>query len=85
MNAIQVGDSVKLLGLPDWLIHDLPKSEQVEMRSFVGQCAVIEDVDANGYFWLGFGTTTIEADGTSRYSGHSFCVPETFIKLADKI
>jgi hypothetical protein len=76
---IRVGDRVKLLDLPDWLIHDLPESEQVEMRAFIGQCAVVSEIDAYGYFWLGFGCT-VEVGDVAYYSGHSFCVPREFIE-----
>jgi hypothetical protein len=79
---IQVGDRVRLLGLPDWLLHDLPEREQVEMRAFVGQCAVISKVDAYGYFWIGFGNTVEIAD-IADYSGHSFCVPREFLAIED--
>lgn len=76
---IRVGDRVRLLGLPDWLTHDLPASEQEEMRSFIGQTGVVGEVDSHGYFWLGFGSTTEEGD-SARYSGHSFGVPREFIE-----
>jgi hypothetical protein len=77
---IRVGDCVKLLGLPDWLIHDLPPSEQVEMRQFVGQTGVVSQIDEYGYFWLGFGSTH-EAGESAYYSGHSFGVPREFLQL----
>ncbi|WP_407154536.1 hypothetical protein [Bradyrhizobium sp. STM 3557] len=78
-NDIQVGDRVRLLGLPDWLVHDLPASEQTEMRSFVGQSCEVSEIDAYGYYWLGFGTTVDDTD-VAYYSGHSFCVPREFIE-----
>lgn len=77
--SIRVGDHVRLLGLPDWLTHDLPASEQEEMRAFIGKSAVVREVDSYGYFWLGFGSTTEHGD-TSYYSGHSFGVPREFIE-----
>lgn len=76
---IRVGDRVKLLGLPAWLTHDLPESEQVEMRAFVGQSAVVSEIDSHGYFWLGFGSTT-DMDDAGHYSGHLFGVPRDFIE-----
>ena len=76
---IRVGNRVKLLGLPDWLTHDLPASEQKEMRAFVGQSAVVCEVDPNGYFWLGFGSM-VEVGDSAHYSGHSFGVPREFIE-----
>jgi len=78
---IREGDRVTLLGLPEWLTHDLPASEQEEMRAFVGQSAVVCEVDSHGYFWLGFGSTT-EAGDSAHYSGHSFGVPRQFIEPA---
>lgn len=79
--AIHVGDHVRLLGLPDWLIHDLPSSEQEEMRAFIGQSAIICEIDSHGNFWLGFGSTIQEGD-SAYYSGHSFGVPREFLELA---
>ncbi len=76
---IRVGDRVRLMGLPDWLTNDLPESEQEELHTFVGQCAVVSDIDSHGYFWLGFGSTT-QVDDSAHYSGHSFCVPREFIE-----
>lgn len=80
MQDVRVGDSVKLLGLPDWLIHDLPQSEQAEMLNFVGKSAVVSQIDEHGYCWLGFGATT-EAGDSAQYSGHSFCVPPDFLQV----
>lgn len=77
--AYKEGDSVKLLGLPDWLLHDLPKDEQSEIVAFVGQTATVTEVDAHGYVWLGFGSTTGSGE-QANYSGHSFCVPSNFIQ-----
>jgi hypothetical protein len=76
---IQVGNRVRLLGLPDWLTHDLPGNEQAEMRAFVGRSATVSEIDSHGYFWLGFGSTTDVGD-FARYSGHCFCVPGEFIE-----
>ncbi|MBB3193551.1 hypothetical protein [Roseateles terrae] len=79
MTDIRVGDRVRLLGLPDWLIHDLPVTEQQEMLSFVGHCAVVTEVDCHQNFWLGFGTLA-ETGSDAFYSGHSFGVPHEFIE-----
>ena len=76
---IRVGTRVRLLGLPDWLTHDLPESEQDEMRGFIGQAAIVSEIDAHGYYWIGFGGTTDAEDGAS-YSGHSFGVPVEFLE-----
>jgi len=78
---IRKGARVRLLGLPEWLTHDLPVDEQQEMRAFVGRCAVVSEVDSHGYFWLGFGST-VEGESSAHYSGHSFAVPREFIEPA---
>lgn len=78
---IRKGDRVRLLGLPDWLTHDLPADEQEELRAFVGSYAVVSEVDSHGYFWLGFGSVT-EVENSANYSGHSFAVPREFIEPA---
>jgi phosphoribosylglycinamide formyltransferase-1 len=67
MADIKAGDTVQLLGLPDWLIHDLPVEEQEEMKSFVGGITKITEIDTYGYFWVSF-------------PGHCFCVLREFIK-----
>ena len=72
---LKPGSKVRLIQIPDWLIHDLPKSEQEEMLSFIGQVGVVQDIDAYGYFWLGFGQVAEAADSSS-FSGHSFAVPQ---------
>ena len=74
-NELKAGAKVRLIQIPDWLIHDLPKSEQEEMLSFIGQVGVVQDIDAYGYFWLGFGLIAGAADSSS-FSGHSFAVPQ---------
>jgi len=77
--SIQVGDRVRLLGLPDWLTHDLPTSERAEMLAFVGQTAVVTEIDRYGYIWMGFGNTEQFGD-TAHYQGHSFGVPADFVE-----
>lgn len=80
-NSIQVGSTVQLLSVPDWLIHDLPSEEQQSIRNFVGQYATVESIDAYGYLWIGFGSTQSN-DETATYSGHSFGVPVACLSLA---
>jgi hypothetical protein len=80
---ILIGNRVRLVSLPEWLVHDLPASEQVEMRSCIGQIAVVREIDNYGYLWIGFGVTTEHDDG-ARYSGHSFGVPRECVELVQK-
>lgn len=69
-----VGQKVTLVKVPDWLLNDLPKDEQNEIRAFVGSVTTITEIDKFGYLWVGFGVTKEDEDETARYSGHSFCV-----------
>lgn len=80
LNYIQVGSTVQLLSLPDWLIHDLPMDEQSEMLTFIGKQAIVEQIDSYGYVWIGFGNTQDIGD-ESHYCGHSFGVPASCLQL----
>jgi hypothetical protein len=79
---IAVGDKVQLLDLPNWLIHDLPETEQAELRAFVGRIGLVEKIDSHGYYWLGFGNTQV-VDGYGSYTGHSFCVSKDCLSLVN--
>lgn len=68
-----VGDTVRLISVPQWLIHDLPLPEQWEIVDCIGQTAVITELDAQGNYWIGFGKLLRDEDGTA-YCGHSLCV-----------
>jgi len=82
-SSIRVGDRVRLLDMPDWLLRDLPEDEQIEMRSFVGKCSEVEEIDNHGYYWVGFGSLVI-LDGTSYYTGHSFCIQVEYLQLVSR-
>jgi hypothetical protein len=80
-HEIMAGALVRLLGLPEWLIHNLPECEKEEMMAFVGRTAIVTEIDSHGYYWIGFGSTADADDQSSRYSGHSFGVPRNFIEV----
>ena len=77
-----IGARVRLLGMPHWLIHDLPEEEQEDMRSFVGKTTAIEGIDAWGHYWVGFGFFTALDDAVG-YTGHDFAITADFLELAD--
>lgn len=79
--SIKVGDRVRLIGIPDWLVHDLPEDEKKEIYSYLGRTAMITDIDQHGYYWLGFGGT-VDVGDTGFYSGHSFCVSDEYLNVA---
>lgn len=76
---LKIGDHVRLVGIPSWLIHDLPETEQLEMIRYIGRTAVIENIDRDNYYWIGFGIT-IEQGETGYYQGHSFCVSDEYLE-----
>ena len=76
----KVGDRVKILAMPDWLIHDLPEDEQAEMKHFVGLVTESTAIKPDGYLWLEFGEI-LEVGDTAYCSGHSFCVNAESIEL----
>lgn len=80
---ICVGDSVILTAVPDWLIGDLPKHEQLEILACIGKEFVVQEIDSHGYYWVGFGATA-DIEEYSQFSGHSFCVPVECIELSSK-
>ena len=80
--TFKVGDLVRLKSVSRTLIHDLPLDEQREILSFVGQTTQIEEIDDNGFIWVGFGRTE-EGDDSARYSGHSFSVTSECLELAE--
>ncbi|MBK6651848.1 MAG: hypothetical protein IPG42_20420 [Betaproteobacteria bacterium] len=47
----KAGDAVRLLGLPSWLLHDLPEDEQAELLACVGKVMQVQEIDSYGYSW----------------------------------
>lgn len=76
------GNKVKLLRLPDWLLHDLPIEEQIELRQALGQILKITDVDNHGYIWLDISIRQ-ESGSDAMCSGHSFCVTDDCVEHTD--
>lgn len=70
----KVGDLVLLIGIPDWLINDLPELEQLEILGCIGSTAFIKKIDEHGYFWVEF-RATVGGNEFARHSDHAFAVP----------
>ncbi|MDR3017941.1 MAG: hypothetical protein LBV56_21155 [Delftia acidovorans] len=77
---INIGNRVRLLSVPAWLLKDLPSDEQLEILSYIGRIACVERIDAHGYIWLGFGSA-VQFEDYGEYVGHSFCVPPESVEL----
>ncbi|MFA7585629.1 MAG: hypothetical protein WCY11_05445 [Novosphingobium sp.] len=50
---IKVGVEAKILTIPEWLTHDLPSEEVVELKTADGQLMKVLEVDEYGYVWFG--------------------------------
>ncbi|NHZ33152.1 hypothetical protein [Massilia rubra] len=70
----KVGDLVRLIGIPDWLIDDLQESEQLDVLGCIGNTAFIEKIDEHGCFWVEFGKTA-GGDESARHSCRAFAIP----------
>ena len=49
---IAVGDRVRILSIPHWLIHDLPVADQTRLTSYEGQVVTVLEFDQFGYVWF---------------------------------
>ncbi|MNL59828.1 hypothetical protein D3C87_1835860 [compost metagenome] len=49
---MKAGDSVCILRIPDWLIHDLTPEDQERMHQQVGRVVRILQLQPHGYLWL---------------------------------
>lgn len=49
---MKVGDKVRVLAIPDWLVNELPQEDVDNLRSQIGVVHVIEEVQPDGYLWL---------------------------------
>lgn len=77
-NVLKEGDNVKILHIPDWLIHDLEEDAQKAIKSCKGQIMTIYEVDDYGYMWVE--KPTLETEDT--YESHSFSMePKYLLKV----
>ena len=75
-----MGDVVRVLSIPDWLVADLPDLERAGILACVGKEMVVNAVDRSGGVWLGFGQTQ---DAT--YKGRSFLIEADRIELVTPV
>jgi hypothetical protein len=50
-NKVSVGDKIKFVEIPEWLVHDMPENEALAIRKCVGTEMLVYEVDAYGYLW----------------------------------
>jgi hypothetical protein len=52
MNGVAVGSMVRVLHIPAWLIHDLPKDDQERVLATIGTTMTVTEIEEK-YFWVG--------------------------------
>ena len=62
MKSIGAGDLVRVLVIPEWLLRDLPETDQEHLKAQQGLVVQVLKAFPNGYLWLAF------ADGTEGFS-----------------
>ena len=76
-NLVREGEPVRILEIPDWLVHDLPEHEAAAVRACAGTEMVVNEIDSHGYFWV----RAITVESESEYSAQSFVMePKNVLK-----
>jgi hypothetical protein len=55
---ILAGDRVRVINIPDWLLHDLPEKDQERLNNHKGTIVTVLKLMSHGYFWLSFSDDT---------------------------
>jgi hypothetical protein len=77
-NPVRLGDTVRIIEIPEWLIHDLPKEEALAITACIGSKMVVNEIDNNGFFWV----TIIDSDTKDEYQAQSFAMePRNVLKI----
>lgn len=49
---VEVGTYVRVLSIPDWIFHQLPKDDGERLKTFVGQTFKVYEIDKWGGVWI---------------------------------
>lgn len=49
---MKAGDRVRVVTIPDWLVHDLPEEEVENLRAQMGMIHEVHEIQSGGYLWL---------------------------------
>lgn len=49
---VKLGDKVRLLGVPAWLLKKLPGNEVKNLQSMVGKILIVDEIDEYGGVWV---------------------------------
>ena len=67
-NLIKEGDAVKILNIPESIIHDLDEESKHTVKKCEGSVMVINEIDDYGYAWVEKVTSKTEEE----YKSNSF-------------
>ena len=59
ISALEIGDYLRIVNVPTWLTHGMPKGEAKRLRALEGSVWPLMAVDAAGYVWVGDDETWI--------------------------
>jgi hypothetical protein len=59
---MKIGDKVRVLAIPDWLLRDLLEAEQNCFGSQLGKVVEVRGIQSHQHVWLSF------ADGTEGFA-----------------
>lgn len=77
-----VGEEVEILGVPDWLVSDLPKNERDAIFGCIGKTMRVTEIDEFGGIWVGFGESRLLTTGDLEYRGQCFVIAPDCIRRA---
>ena len=49
---VALGDKVRVLSVPNWLLQRVPKDEVDNLKSMVGEIFIVDDIDEYGEVWI---------------------------------
>jgi len=79
----QIGDKVRLLGVPDWLLNGLLEEEQVNIISCIWEVFEVEEIEEDGYIWLGDKSFIEIWDDGVMHGRPTFCITKEYIKKVE--
>ena len=72
---IAEGDIVKILTIPEWLVHDMDDASRKVVKSCEGTLMKINEIDEYGYAWVE--KVTIQTE--SEYESDSFSMEPKYL------
>ena len=76
-NLIIEGDTVKILCIPEWLVHDLDEISKNTVLGCEGANMVVYEIDEYGYVWV----ETVTLSTEQEYRSNSVCMePKNLLK-----